>query len=62
VHKLGRSSNGSNYSVNFRRSKVLSTVLGGAASGGMVGSVASSGIGGVALMAIIGFIKKSMAK
>jgi len=28
----------------------------------MVGSVASSGIGGIVLMAIVGFIKKSMAK
>ncbi len=45
-------------------SQILGAVMGpgAAAGGGMVSQLASGGVGGIVVMAIVGFIKKAMAK
>ena len=42
--------------------QLLATVIGGGAAPSTLGNVAGSGIGGIVVMAIVGFIKQQMAK
>lgn len=42
--------------------QILNAVLGAGSSGGMVGDVASGGIGGIVVMLIVGLIRSALAK